>query len=182
MTDVLQFEFRPDPAEMARASKALALRSRFGWVQHAIWPMLAALAVLYLASGADWRDLGLLYLVAATLAAGQLLAPRLERRRFERLIAETPSLREPQVYVLDAEGLRVAAGGASSALRWDAIVEAREAPDGFLLLMGRQTAHLLPRRAVGGPAEQEALREFLRRRLGARAGALASGSPSGVPT
>ncbi|HEX8832456.1 MAG TPA: YcxB family protein, partial [Longimicrobium sp.] len=52
---------------------------------------------------------------------------------------------------------------------WDAIVEADETDDSFLLFYNKHCAYYLPKRAVGGAASEHELRELLRRNLADRA-------------
>lgn len=168
----LTYEFRVDPSETVRASQYIRRRQRFGWLRWAVWPMLLGLAVLYRATDVPWRDLWLLGVAALFLAALTLATPWVQRRQLQRAYSETPSLREPQVYRFSDAGLAITGGPATVTLGWDAIVEALETPEFFLLFYSKRCAYYVPKRSIGGIAEEEALRVLLREHLGTRAAGL----------
>ena len=134
--------------------------------------MLIGMAVFYLATGTAWQDLWLLGVAALFLGALTLATPWVQRRQLRRAYAETPSLREPQVYRFSDAGLSITGGPATITLGWDAIVEALETEEFFLLFYSKQCAYYVPKRATGGIAEQGALRALLRRHLDTRASTL----------
>jgi hypothetical protein len=162
----LTFEFLADPAETVRASRYIQRRQRFGWLQRAIWPMLALLAVVHLSTGGRLEELWLLGLLALFFGSLALLGPWMQRRQYRRMYDSTPAMRAPQVYRFSADGLTIIAGPATTTLGWDAFVEADESDDAFLLFYSKQCAYYLPKRAV---AREPELRELLRAHLGVRA-------------
>jgi len=131
--------------------------------------MLAILGILYVGSGVPAEELRLLGVVALVMAAGQLLAPLRQRRRYRRLYAETPGLRGPQVYRFSSDGVVMSGAAAATTLGWDAIIEADESDDVFLFFFNKKCAYYLPKRVVGGATAESELRQLLRMHLGARA-------------
>jgi hypothetical protein len=165
----LSFEFLLDPAETVRAGQHVQKRQRFAWVGWAMWPLFAILAIVHLSVGGRLEELQLLGSVALVVGLGQLLGPRIQRRRYRRLYAETPATRGPQVYRFDADGLMMTGGVAAITLGWNAIVEADETDELFLFFFNKQGAYYLPKRAIGGAPVESELRELLRTHLGDRA-------------
>ena len=172
MSAPLTYEFQIDSAETVRASRAVQRRQRFAWVTWAIWPLLLALAVLYLASGVPWQNLWLLGLVALFLLTLQLLTPRIQRRQLRRAYADTPNLRGPQVYQFSDAGLAITGGAATTTLGWDSFVAVAETDEFFLFFYSKRCAYYVPKRAIGKGIYQSALRALLRSQLGSRAAGL----------
>jgi hypothetical protein len=173
---LLRFEFRVDPAETVRASRLLSrrgvVRGVLARTQWMVWPMLVLLAMLYRHNGVPWRDMWLLFATAAFLALLSFGAPILQRRQLARAYAASRILREPQVYEFTPERLNIQGGPAATTLAWNAIVEADETDEFFLLFFGKRSAYYLPKRVV--PADQHpTLRQLLRDALGDRARRLA---------
>jgi hypothetical protein len=181
MSAPLIYEFHIDPTETVRASRVVQRRQRFAWITWAVWPLFAALAVFYLATGTPWQDLWLLGVAASFLLALQLLAPRLQRWQLRRAYAETPNLRGPQVHQFSDSGLSITGGSAATTLGWDSFVEVTEVNDLFLFFYSKKGAYYLPKRVVGGEVERRALRKFLRGRLGPRAAGIRSDEPGLAP-
>jgi hypothetical protein len=172
MTAPLIYEFTIDSAETVRASRFVQRRQRFAWIAWAIWPILLALAVLYLATGVPWQKLWLLGLVAVFLLAVQLLTPWIQRWQLRRVYAETPNLRGPQVYQFSDAGFSITGGAATTTLGWDSFVAVTETDEFFLFFYSKRYAYYLPKRAVGKGIYQGALRGLLRAKLGRRAAGL----------
>jgi hypothetical protein len=172
MSAPLIYEFHIDSAETVRASHAARRRQRFAWIAWAIWPLLLALAALYLASGVPWQNLWLLGLVALFLLTLQWLTPWIQRWQLRRAYAETPNLRGPQVYQFSDAGLSITGGAATTRLGWDSFVEVAETDEFFLFFYSKQCAYYVPKRAVGKGVYQSALRALLRAHLGRRAAGL----------
>jgi hypothetical protein len=172
VTAPLIYEFNIDPAETVRASRVVQRRQRFAWIAWAVWPILIALAVWYLATGVPWQKLWLLGLVALFLLTLQLLTPWIQRWQLRRAYAETPILRGPQVYQFSDAGLSITGEAATTTLGWDSFVEAAETDEFFLFFYSKQCAYYVPKRAVGKAIYQRALRALLRAKLGRRAAGL----------
>jgi hypothetical protein len=136
--------------------------------QYVACPLLFGMALLFLRSGVSWQDLWLFWVLILSLGTMQIAAPYLERRQLQRVYNETPSLRGPQVYHFSDTGLAITGGSTTVKLEWDAILEAVETKELFLLFTSRRWAHYLPKRAIGDPAEEGELRRFLSNRLGGR--------------
>src|SRR5690606_12035161 len=98
------YQFRLDPAETVRASKHVLRRQPLAWVNRVVWISLVGLAVLFLATGAPRVSFGLLSFSAVVLLGLHFLGPWWQRRQLRRAYAETPGLREPQVYHLRDSG------------------------------------------------------------------------------
>jgi hypothetical protein len=181
MTAPLTYEFQIDSAETVRASRAVHRRQRFAWLVWAIWPLLLALAVLYLASGVPWQNLWLLGVVALFLLTLQWLTPWIQRWRLRRAYAETPNLRGPQVYRFSDAGLSITGGAATVTLGWDSFVEAAETDEFFLFFYSKRYAYYVPKRVVGKGIYQSALRGLLRAKLGPRAAGIRPDEAPGAP-
>jgi hypothetical protein len=172
MNTPLAVEFQPDPAQTVRASRAIQQRGWLSWISWAIWPLLAGLALLYRFSGVPWRDMGLLAATAVFLAVLAFGAPRIQRWQVRRAYQSSPMLRERQRYEFSPSGLTVRGGLASTSLGWDAITEAVETDEFFLLFFARKSAYYVPKGALVSESERADLRELLRASLGARAAGL----------
>jgi hypothetical protein len=161
--------FQPDAAETVRASQVAQRRGRFGWIDWVIWPSLLGLALMYRLSGVPWRQLGLLYFVAIFLVALTVGAPWLQRRQLRRAYTESPIMRDSQRYEFSPEGFVIRGGPAATTLGWDAIREAVETDEFFLLFFARKAAYYVPKQAVADSQSATNLRVLLHSALGPRA-------------
>ena len=182
MNTPLAVEFQPDPAQTVRASRAIQQRGRLSWISWAIWPILAGLALMYRLSGVPWRDMGLLAATAVFLAVLAFGAPRIQRWQVRHAYQSSPVLRERQRCEFSPSGLTVRGGPASASLEWDAITEAVETDEFFLLFFARKSAYYVPKGALASKSEREALRALLRASLGARAAGLRGPARAMAPT
>lgn len=165
----LEYRLDIDPAETVRATRVVRRGLGRPWLTWAAGAMLLLNVGLNLAGGARLRDLWLFGATALALLALSLAVPLIQTWHFRRLYASTPSLRGPQVYRLSGEGVTITGGPATTSLGWDAFVKAMETPEFFLLFYNKRCAYYLPKRVIGGPAEQSALRALLDACLGSRA-------------
>ena len=182
MTATHIYQFRLDPAETIRATRFVQQRRPLAWASWLAWPALIGLALLYLSTGTPLRDMWLLVIAAGGLLGMQLLSPLVQRWQVRRAYAEPPGLQEPQRYELTAAGLVMSGGAASVTLGWEAILEVTETPEFYLFFFSKRCAYYLPKRVVGGAAEQRSLRTFLRMHLGSRATGLLEDSGAAPPT
>lgn len=176
------YQFRLEPAETVRAARHVQRRQPLAWAIWLVWPALAALTLLYWATGTPLRDLWLLGIVAGGLLGMQVIAPFVQRWQVGRAYAETPGLREPQRYELTTAGLVMAGGAASTTLGWDAILEVTETSEFYLFFYSKRCAYYLPKRVVGGAVDQRSLRTLLRTHLGVRAAGLQEERESALST
>lgn len=178
MPPTLSYEFRLDPAETVRAVNAAADRGWGAWARWAVWPVFAGLALLLRASGVPWREMGFLGASVGLLASVLVVMPRVQRRRLRRVFASSPMHAAPQRHEFGPAGVRITAGPAVTEFGWDAFTGAAETPEFFHLTLGAGITYFLPKRAVGGLAEQDRLRTLLRAHLGARAASIAGRAPA----
>lgn len=132
------------------------------WVVVAIvvlaWLLSIILALLGdVASGL--RLLPLLVAVTALLLVFGWLTGSLRAWQVQR---QDPNVQYPLTHTVDASGLHVSMHTAEIELKWAGLHQIRETPDMFLFYYSKTTAYFLPKRAVGGEAEVESLREWLR--------------------
>lgn len=181
MNDILTVDFRLDAAQTVRASMAIQRGGRRSWIAWTTWPMLAGLALMYRIGGVPWSEMGLLFTAAILLAVITFAAPRVQRWQLQRAYRSSPILREPQRYEFSAAGVSIRGGPASSTLTWDAIIEARETDEFFLLFFARKSAYYVPKKALATAASCDALRRQLRNFLGPRASGLRGTASSVAP-
>lgn len=161
--------FQADATQTVRASRVAQRRGGLSWVRWAIWPLLLGLTLMYRLNGVPWNQLGLLYFAALLLAALSFGAPWLQRRQLRRAYAESPIMREPQRYEFSVQGFTIRGGPAATTLGWDAIREAVETDEFFLLFFAKKTAYYLPKQALADHRAAADLRELLHSVLGSRA-------------
>jgi hypothetical protein len=94
----------------------------------------------------------------------------IQRWQARRLFRESPALRGPLTYELKASGFALRTPFTSAEVSWDAIHEAIETPDMFVMFFTQRFAYYIPKRVVGSRAPE--LRAFLAGRLGNRASTL----------
>ena len=171
----LEFRFRWNAAEHRQFYRALhrvvtssAKNRSLLWVIR-LFPA-AALAVAF-GTGDGWRvglgaalGYGLIMLVLSAL--GRVGGAYWSAREYARTHA---CVTDDQVRVLSAAGIEARCATSTTAVQWHGIQRVVETPEFFLFLTTPRCAIQLPKRAVGGPAELEAVRELTRQMVGERA-------------
>lgn len=180
MPTLLTYSFELDAAEVVRASQAIEKRARRPGPTLLLFGAVFAVPVIAAVNGSFGAVVRpyLLIMVAIFLVA--LAWPFVQRRRLHGLFANTPSFQGPQTYRLGEENLELSTPLAQSHVRWDALVEVAETEEFFLFYFSKKRAYYLPKVAVGGPEDQEKLRQVIEARVGARAhvGEAALGAPA----
>ena len=165
----LSYQLTLDPAETVRASRAVEHRARRPGPTLALFGIcLAPIVGAFVTKTVD-RVLPPYLLVLGVVGLGALAWPLVQRYRLRRLYADTPSLRGDQRYVLTPEQFECANALAHSAMRWEGLTEIAETDEFFLFYFSKKVAYFLPKKVIGGAAEEERLRSFLRDRVGTRA-------------
>lgn len=74
-----------------------------------------------------------------------------------------------QTYTLTPEQFSISGSLFDTALKWDALIKARETPRFFLLYISPRWAHFIPKSAITSPQDLSAIRALIRQRLGSNA-------------
>ena len=168
MNQPLSFEFMLDEAEQVRVGRLVDRRRRkLHW-----WRLLGLTLVLVPVVCTvllGWPLASLTqYLVAlAVVSALALMVPLIQRWQVQRMFRESPALRGPLTYELKPSGFALRTPLTSAEVSWDAIREAIETPDMFVMFLTQRFAYYIPKRVIGSRASE--LRAFLADRLGDRA-------------
>lgn len=179
MSQPLSFEFMIDEAEQVRVATLVSRRGRGSRVWRRVRVAVLALPFI-LALVFRWPlsvvepYLGVLALVGVLT----LLMPSIQRWQAGRLFRESPALRGPLTYELKMGGFALRTPLTSAEVSWEAIREAIETPDMFVMLLTQRFAYYIPKRVVGSRAAE--LRAFLVAQLGDRASSLRSSPGSAV--
>ena len=146
------------------ANHALWLRKRrepksrlFGWIFLAALPVAVWLAI----------SRGMYFILLAVLAANALhwlfdwpLTRAIARRKFRQL----PNAGQRIEWEIDANKLKVTAGGESGDISWNALTDAYEADGGFILAQPHNVMHWLPKTAFSSEKEIEQMRHWIAQR------------------
>ncbi len=162
----LRFAFRPTP-EHARAS-TIVLRRKWGfWIFIAVLLLVVAAPVLLAALKGYPATQIIASLVPYLLIFGVLLLgmPLWQRWALRRVYRTTPSLQQEQRHEFSEEGFRLSNPLSNTLIRWDALVDAIETREFFLLYISPSIAYFLPKRAVATQTELRELRVLLRAQL-----------------
>lgn len=177
MNTPLSFAFQLDPAETVRATRIVARRRPFGWIDRYALPLLVAFGLILIALGVPWRQLWLLGAIALAVLLLDVLIPIVQHRQLRRAYDETPSLRGPQTYTFSDTGLVMTGVSSSVTLGWDSFIEAIETNEFFLFYHTKRAAIYMPKRATPDEAQRAALRDLLQTNLGPRAAGVGDRSP-----
>jgi hypothetical protein len=154
VADRFEYSFRWDGAEHRRFYRALQRqarrRRRWAWLGLKIWMGAFAVIVAVSALGARGEvsvaTLWPLAIFVASLALDRWGLPYFSARAYAR--DHAPCLPNPQVRILDREGITAACTTMKATVRWDGIVRQEESPEFFLFFTTPACAISLPKRAV----------------------------------
>ena len=91
--------------------------------------------------------------------------PLLQRWGAARTYRTMPAARGDRAFTFDETGMVFEGGLSSGTVAWPAVVRAVETRDLFLLFLGGQAAHFIPKTAFGSPSDMQRFRELLTRKL-----------------
>jgi hypothetical protein len=190
----MRLEFTYTPEDLAEAAKALGkalppgqvrgatFRGVFGWL---LFIGLAVMLFMFLSRrNSPPRPR------ATTLPRGDLLgtftalvpwilifgfiwffAFRNHRRRFKRLLDESPELQQPQTLDLGEDGIQLSAGLVTTTWKWAGLTGVLDTPNLLLLRTSNMAAIAIPKRAASGPGELARLQALVASRVAAPTGA-----------
>ncbi len=165
MSDTLQFT--GTIRNLKHAAICARLRRRHQpWLMR--WGVLAALIVyvavlLGLVTLANATDMRLpewsSYLPFAALMVALIGLLIWRRRHVWESVRDAPVRQAPQQYHLSAEGLRITGELSESLLRWPAVLDVIEDPEGLLFLTGQMEYIVIPAAAFADDAEMRVARD-----------------------
>jgi hypothetical protein len=151
--DRLEYSFRWDGAQHRRLYRAMQRQSRRRskvWLGLKIWMSAFALIVAVAALGPHGQaSIATLWPVGAFvvwLALDRWGLPYFNARAYAR--AHAACLPNPQVRILDREGITAACTTMKATVRWEGLVRQEESPEFFLFFTTPACAISLPKRAV----------------------------------
>lgn len=150
MSQSLSFEFMLDEAEQVRAGRLVELRRHETKAWRRLGASLVVLPfVLAFALGWPLAALGSYLVALAFVGMLALLMQPVQRWQARRMFRESPALRGPLTYELKPSGFALRTPLTSAEVSWDAIREASETPDMFVMFLTRRLAYYIPKRVVG---------------------------------
>ena len=93
----------------------------------------------------------------ALLVLSYYIGPMVRRRQYRMLRFEGVS----HAFRADAHGLKMQREGMTTEASWSGLVGYTETPEHFFFWFNRQQGFILPKRALGEPADQQQLRTWL---------------------
>jgi hypothetical protein len=172
MNDTKTYTFDWRRREHAHVT-SLLVREQFS---SGIWRVLkwAVIAVLLFAALVAVASALLGDLASATLLAPWLIVAGALVLAFSRLTGgihtwrvarHDPNVAHPLTHTLDESGLHVSMHTASFDLTWTGLHHVRETPKLFMFYYSKRVAYYLPKRALSGPEEIDALGAWIRTQL-----------------
>jgi hypothetical protein len=82
-----------------------------------------------------------------------------------RVHRHDPNVAHPLTHTLDESGIHISMHTVSFDLKWGGLHHVRETPDLFMFYYNKRVAYYLPKRALSGPEEIDALGAWIRAQL-----------------
>jgi hypothetical protein len=152
------------PVDIYRLSLTNLLR-RFRWIIVIAGVVILFVVFLNVKAGQwDWSWQNLLgpVLFFVLVPYGIFISPYFAARKYLR---ENSSSAGPLNYTFSERGIEVSGPHSQSRLDWEAIVRAEEAPSQFLIYPQTAIVHIIPKRFLTNPTDQDVLRALIRANL-----------------
>lgn len=110
-----------------------------------------------------------LFVGGADYLVKKIVSPLILKRTISKQLKSSPALQEEQNIMISNEGIKYSNNLTSSAIKWEAVIEALESEADFLFYTSSRFAHFIPKNAFVSEIDVDYVRCLARAKLGDKA-------------